>query len=82
MTKMYRSDVRAVVHEAMSGLYAVGLLDADSMRGFDELCLTQVVAAENHWTRASLRFAARLAESIRDASAPLEGYDSLPNWRR
>jgi DNA-binding transcriptional regulator YiaG len=84
MTKIYRSAVRAAVHEAMSRLYAVGLLDADSMRGFDEVCLTEVVA-DDRLTPVSLanpRFAARLAERLRAPSAPPEGFDSLPNWRR
>lgn len=44
MTKIYRSGVRATVYEAMQKLYAAGLIDADSMHGFDELCLTSAAA--------------------------------------
>jgi hypothetical protein len=44
MTKIYRSGVRATVYEAMQRLYAAGLIDADSMHGFDELCLTSAAA--------------------------------------
>ncbi len=41
---VYRSKVRATVHEAMQNLYGVGLIDQDSMRAFDELCLTRAAA--------------------------------------
>jgi hypothetical protein len=77
MTKIYRSDVRAAVHEAMSGLHAAGLLDDESMRGFDELCLTQAAAthfaADDRLKQASLRFAMRLTERLRAATALPEG---------
>jgi hypothetical protein len=84
MTKIYRSDVRAVVHEAMSGLYAAGLLDAESMRGFDELCLTPRGAQDRliSMSIANLQLLARVAERSRIDSAPPEGSASPGNWRR
>jgi hypothetical protein len=55
MTKIYRSGVRAAVYEAMQRLYAAGLIDEDSMHGFDELCLTPIAAkyADSNRTMAT-----------------------------
>ena len=42
MTKQYRSDAMASIHETAEGLYAVGVMDKQTMRKFDEACLTPV----------------------------------------
>ena len=42
MTKKYRSDVFAAIHETMEGLHEVGAIDKQTMREFDEACLTPV----------------------------------------
>ena len=42
MTKQYRSDVMASIHETAEGLHAVGVMDKQTMRKFDEACLTPV----------------------------------------
>jgi putative transcriptional regulator len=42
MTRKYRSKISASVHEAMSDLHEVGLVDKKTMRWFDESCLTAV----------------------------------------
>lgn len=42
MTKKYRSDALAAVHETMEGLYESGAIDKQTMRDFDEACLTPV----------------------------------------
>jgi putative transcriptional regulator len=42
MTKRYRSEALAAVHEAAQGLHEAGVLDRRSMKEFDELCLTPV----------------------------------------
>jgi len=42
MTKQYRSPVMASIHETAEGLHAAGVLDKQTMRKFDEACLTQV----------------------------------------
>ncbi|HYI23805.1 MAG TPA: DNA-binding transcriptional regulator [Thermomicrobiales bacterium] len=36
------SDILAEMHETMSGLLAIGVIDKQTMREFDELCLTPV----------------------------------------
>lgn len=42
MAKKYRSKISASVHEAMSDLYEIGLIDKKTMRRFDSSCLTEV----------------------------------------
>jgi len=42
MTKQYRSRVLASVHETAEGLTAAGVMSKQTMREFDELCLTPV----------------------------------------
>jgi putative transcriptional regulator len=42
MTKQYRSDVMASIHETAEGLHAAGVMDKQTMRKFDEACLTPV----------------------------------------
>lgn len=42
MTKQYRSRVMASIHETAEGLHAAGVMDKQTMREFDEACLTPV----------------------------------------
>jgi putative transcriptional regulator len=42
MAKTYRSEVMAAVHETAEGLHESGLIDKQTMREFDEMCLTPV----------------------------------------
>jgi putative transcriptional regulator len=42
MTKQYRSPVMASIHETAEGLHAAGMMDKQTMRRFDEACLTPV----------------------------------------
>ena len=42
MTKQYRSKAMASIHETADGLHSVGLLDKQTMRQFDDACLTPV----------------------------------------
>ena len=41
-SKQYRSRVMAFVHETAEGLTAAGVMNKQTMREFDELCLTPV----------------------------------------
>ena len=41
-TKKYRSEIAEAVHEGISGLHRVGLVDKKTMREFDLRCLTAV----------------------------------------
>jgi putative transcriptional regulator len=42
MSKQYRSNIMAAVHETAEDLYEAGLMDKCSMREFDALCLTPI----------------------------------------
>ena len=43
-TQKYRSDALAALHETMEALHDVGAVDKQTMRQFDEACLTSVQA--------------------------------------
>ena len=40
--KTYKSDALAAIHETVSDYYAAGVIDKQTMRRFDESCLTPV----------------------------------------
>ena len=40
--KTYKSDALAAIHETASGYYDAGVIDKQTMRRFDESCLTPV----------------------------------------
>ena len=42
MAKQYRSETMAAIHETAEGLHSIGLMDKQTMRKFDEACLTPV----------------------------------------
>jgi putative transcriptional regulator len=42
MTKQYRSSVMASIHETAEGLHAAGVMDKQTMRKFDDACLTPI----------------------------------------
>ena len=42
MAKQYRSAAMASIHETAEGLHAAGVMDRQTMRRFDEACLTPV----------------------------------------
>ena len=42
MTKQYRSPLMASIHETAEGLHADGVMNRQTMREFDQLCLTPV----------------------------------------
>jgi len=42
MSKKYRSDAMAAIHETMEAFHKVGAIDKQTMRRFDDACLTPV----------------------------------------
>lgn len=40
MTKTYRTEALAAVHELIEGLHEAGVVDKQTMRDFDDACLT------------------------------------------
>jgi len=43
MSKKYKSDAMAAIHETMEALHDVGAIGKQTMRRFDEACLTPVL---------------------------------------
>ncbi|MGF6226273.1 putative transcriptional regulator [Inquilinus ginsengisoli] len=52
MAKKCRSDALAAIHETMEALHEVGAIDKQTMREFDETCLTPVRALAPEEIRA------------------------------
>ena len=52
MANQYRSDALASIHETMEALHEVGAIDKQTMREFDETCLTPVEALSPEAIRA------------------------------
>ncbi|WP_234893736.1 hypothetical protein [Agrobacterium vitis] len=44
MVKVYKSEAMAAIHETMEGFYESGVIDKQTMREFDEACLTSMEA--------------------------------------
>jgi putative transcriptional regulator len=42
MTTNYNNEAMAAIHETMEGLFEIGAIDKQTMREFDEGCLTAV----------------------------------------
>jgi putative transcriptional regulator len=42
MSKKYRSDALAAIHETMEALHEVGAIGKQTMRSFDDACLTPI----------------------------------------
>jgi putative transcriptional regulator len=40
--KSYKSDILAVVHQTVEGMYDAGVVDKQTMREFDESCLAEI----------------------------------------
>lgn len=43
MTKRYRSDALAALHESLEALHGIGAIDKRTLREFDEACLSPVL---------------------------------------
>ena len=63
MTKTYRSDALAAIHETASDLHDAGLMDKQTMRKFDQLALTPVRPLSAEEIRA-LRERERVSQSV------------------
>lgn len=62
-TKVYRSEAAAAIHETASGLYESGIIDKQTMRGFDESCLTPIQEFTPEQIRA-LRKREQVSQSV------------------
>lgn len=80
MTKTYKSDVSASLHELASDLHEVGLIDKATMRHFDESCLTPI----HEFTAEDIR---KLREREQVSQTIFAAYlnvskDSVSQWER
>jgi putative transcriptional regulator len=75
--KRYRSEAMAAIHETMRALHKVGAVDKQTMRHFDEACLTKVQSLTPRQIKAL-----RKREHVRRDSDPALSksfYSSKPN---
>jgi len=63
MVKKYRSEAGAAIHETMEALHEIGAIDKQTMREFDESCLTPVTPMPPERIRA-LRERERLSQPV------------------
>jgi len=79
-TKKHKSHVKAAIHEIANGLLGVGMIDKQTMRRFDDSCLTPI-----HEFRASEIRALREREEVSQsvfASYLNVTKDSVSKWER
>ncbi len=80
MNTRHKSEAMASVHEAISDLHGIGLVDKATMRRFDELCLTLVPEYspdEIKSLRERLNISQAVLASVINASA-----NSIQKWER
>jgi putative transcriptional regulator len=41
-TKKFKNDIKAAIHEIASGLHSAGMIDKQTVRRFDNSCLTPI----------------------------------------
>lgn len=63
MTKTYRSDLLAAVHETVEDLHEAGVMPKRTLRRFDEMCLTPVEPMDAAAIRA-LRERERVSQAV------------------
>ena len=78
--KSYKSDLKAAIHQTASDLYEVGLMDQQTMRHFDESCLTPIHSFTAQEIRA-LREREDVSQTVfaRYLNVPK---DSVSQWER
>jgi putative transcriptional regulator len=78
--KGYKSGIKAAIHETASDLYDIGLIDKQTMRRFDESCLTPVHDFTGYEIRA-LRERENVSQVV-FARYLNVGKDSVTQWER
>ena len=63
MSKTYKSEIMAAVHETATALHDAGVMDKKTMRYFDEACLTKIELMTPERIR-SLREANHVSQSV------------------
>ena len=80
MTKKYRSDAYAAIHETMEALHEVGAINKQTMRGFNDACLTPALPMAPERIRA-LREREHLSQPI-FALYPNVSKNLVSDWER
>lgn len=63
MSKAYQSDALAAIHETVTDLHEIGLVDKRTMKRFDETCLTPVRPLSAEEIR-QIRLKAQVSQSV------------------
>jgi putative transcriptional regulator len=63
MSKTYKSEALAAVHEMMEGLHDAGTIDKRTLREFDDACLAQAAPLEPDQIKA-IREAERVSQPV------------------
>lgn len=63
MNKKYRSEAMAAIHETMESLHDAGVIDKQTMRRFDDGCLTPIRAMKPHEIKA-IREKERVSQTV------------------
>jgi putative transcriptional regulator len=79
-TKKYKGKIKAVIHETAADLYEVGLIDKQTMRRFDDSCLTPIHQFSAKEIRA-LREREEVSQSV-FAHYMNVTKDSVSKWER
>ncbi len=79
-TKTYKSEAMAAIHETAAGMYKAGVIDKQTMREFDEGCLTPV----HRFTAAEIKALREREEVSQTVFARYIGVtkDSISQWER
>jgi putative transcriptional regulator len=78
--KAYRSEAAAAIYETAAGLYEVGVIDKQTMREFDESCLTPIHEFTPQQIRA-LRERERVSQTVLAYHLNISK-DSISQWER
>lgn len=79
-TKAYRSEAAAAVHETASDLFQAGVIDKQTMREFDESCLTPLHEFTPEQIRA-LREREQVSQTVFAHHLNISK-DSISQWER
>ncbi len=79
-TKAYRSEAAAAIYETATGLYEAGIINKQTMREFDESCLTPIHAFTPQQIRA-LREREQVSQTVFAHHLNISK-DSISQWER
>jgi putative transcriptional regulator len=79
-TRKFKSDIKSAIHEIASGMHGAGMIDKQTMRRFDNSCLTPIPEFSADQIRA-LREREDVSQSV-FASYLNVTKDSVSKWER